>query len=51
MDTLLDRAKKRCQDCFALVERNNKWHCDEAGLPIEQVPSCKEWTDSKIANL
>lgn len=45
----LTRAKNRCRDCFAVVQRNSPdaWWCDAAFCPIEQVELCHEWEDDR----
>ena len=33
----------RCQDCFALVDKNNTYYCDLYDTECSKVLDCKEW--------
>ena len=44
---LLARAKRRCQDCYALVEKKGKWYCDWKDVPIEKILVCEDWEDNR----
>lgn len=39
----LEQAKERCKDCFALIDKDGVWWCDEADSRIQDVITCKEW--------
>ena len=30
----------RCADCFALIEKNNKWYCEEYEIICDNVKCC-----------
>ncbi len=38
----LSKAKKRCQDCVALIAEDDKWVCDECGRNVEEIERCPE---------
>ena len=44
-------AQERCQDCFALIEKESRWYCDEGDCPIEDVTRCDEWTNPGVGYL
>ena len=45
------QAKERCKDCFALIEKEGKWWCDEGDCLIEDIIKCEEWTDPGVGDL
>ena len=49
--TLIEQAKKRCKHCFALIDKEGRWWCDEGNCLIEEIIKCNEWTNSKVGKL
>ena len=37
--------KCRCADCFALIEKDGKWYCDECENYCENIIECDEFED------
>jgi len=39
----IDKAKERCRYCFALIEKDGRWWCDEVDAPCDDIDDCMEW--------
>jgi len=42
-----ERARIRCQDCFCLTSKKNKWWCDDANCRISKVKNCRNWSGNR----
>ena len=36
-------AKRRCRDCFCVVEKDEGWYCDLDNMPCHEVNPCNEF--------